>query len=87
MRAKQSSPARGAPGPGGVSSGLNCRFRTPNKPRDQQRWAAAIGGNRLGRLQALLVGDANTVQHLPDDSPRKTPTRPRLRCLEQEDAR
>ncbi len=51
-------------------------------PRKSRRWAAAVGGNRLDRLNQLLVGDANTLESRPVDDPRRRPTLPRLAWLE-----
>jgi hypothetical protein len=50
------------------------------KPR---RWAAAVGGNRLDRLRALVIGDERSRETLPADHPRRRPTRPRLAWLER----
>jgi hypothetical protein len=44
------------------------------------------GGNRLAPLHQLIIADQHTVASLPDSSPRKTPTRPRLPFLEREAA-
>lgn len=60
----------------------------PNNPRPRRhrRWGASAGGNRIGKLTALLIGEQNLVNHLPEDDPRRRPTLPRVSFLEVEEA-
>jgi len=52
------------------------------KPRRNQHWAAAMGGNRLDGLRQLLAGDANALARLPENHPRRRPTLARVAWLE-----
>jgi hypothetical protein len=45
----------------------------PTKTR-ARKWAVTKGGDRLSALHRLLVGDARTIEALPDDDPRRRPT-------------
>jgi hypothetical protein len=52
--------------------------------RSRGAWAAVAGGNRLGKLRQLLVGDANTLSHLGPEHPRRHVSLPPVRFLRPE---
>ena len=59
---------------------------TSNNPRPKRRgWSASAGGNRITRITAVLIGEQNLVNHLPADSPRRTPTLSKLKFLTVEE--
>ncbi len=60
------------------------RIPAKSPSRKSSRWSVARGGNKLGRLRSLLVGDQRGVESLPENNPRRQPTLIRLRFLEQE---
>ena len=58
--------------------------RKRHKPH--RRWAATAGGTRLSKVKSLLVGDHHAIEALPADQPRRHPTLPFLRFLQDEGA-
>ncbi len=91
MPTKSNAAGSGPRGARGVkfSFGKQNRLDHP-EPRHllqpRHRWAAALGGNRLGGLRQLLAGDAHGIACLPPDHPRRKPSLPRLAWLEREAA-
>jgi hypothetical protein len=80
---KKTAAALGRRGGRGTKFALDKQNYPHNEPRHRlqpRRWATS-GGNRLTRLQVLLIAEARHVCALDADNPRRKPTLPRITWL------